>query len=344
MSDGDLKKCGNGYQVLENLATAYWQSQVLFTAIELKLFSLIEAGFNSIEALAGQAFCKPGELARFIKALEALELVSCENGKVINTRAASSYLVDGAPEYMGDFFLYRQYFRPQWEGLTQKVSAREKEPEPELSYPDRTLKYVAAMDTLVRKKAEEIAGILNSEGVHGHLLDVGGGAGSLARVLLEETGISQAMVFDIPEVICAAEKLYPDPGDWESIFPVGGDFRSHRFREIFSLVCMSNFLHVYGPEEANALLQKGISLLGEAGILMVHDYFPDRSGSVPEKGALYDVNMMLNTYNGVCHDASVLIQWCKDSGMSLHRIKDLQTDTAVILLKKVPPLPDQYKG
>jgi hypothetical protein len=37
-NDGDADPSRTDYQFLENLSTAYWQSEVLFSALDLKLF------------------------------------------------------------------------------------------------------------------------------------------------------------------------------------------------------------------------------------------------------------------------------------------------------------------
>ena len=204
-----------------------------------------------------------------------------------------------------------------------------------LSYEERTLRYVASTDTLIRQKAKEIVRLLQPENISGPILDIGGGAGSLIRelkILAPDTG---AILFDIPEVIEAARTLYPDKKDWDGITLCGGDFRFHEFEGKFSLICMSNFLHTYGPEEARILLLKAVSLLSTKGILIIHDYFPDWKGMAPEKGALYDLTMMLNTFHGVCHESSTIIQWLGEAGIKTSDIKDLATDSTLIMAKKI---------
>ncbi len=321
------------FQFLEDLSTAYWYSQVLFTAIELELFSLMEKNFCSVEDLAKTALCNPEELLRLLRAMEGMGLVKSQNGNFYNAQVASLFLVPGKKDYMGDFFLYRQCMRPNWGKLTQKVSKQEKTKKPDLSYQDRNFRYVSAMDTLAKQKAGEIAGLIKSENINGLILDIGGGAGSLIRAIQKSTKQTHALLFDIPEVIEAAKKIYPDEKDWEGIIPVSGDFRTHDFKEKFQLICLSNFLHAYGPDEAKELFLKSISLLDRDGFILIHDYFPDRKGSAPPKGVLYDLNMMLNTFNGTCHDSKTIIKWCQETGLTTSVIKDLSTDTAIIMAR-----------
>ena len=327
-----------GFQFLEDLSTAYWYSQVLFTALELELFGFMDKGPCTVEELACAVQCPEPELGRLVAAMERLGLVACHDHAVYNSQVAALFLVPGKKDYMGEFFLYRQYLGPRWETLTQKVSGRKKKPVPELSYVQKNDRYVAAMDTLVRQKALEIAGLLRSETITGDLLDIGGGAGSLVRAIHGATKQTGAIVFDIPEVIESARRLYPDDSDWDGIQSVGGDFRTHAFDRTFGLVCMSNFLHAYGHDEAKELFLRAVGLLDKTGLILIHDYFPDRRGGSPQKGALYDINMMLNTFNGACHDAKTLVGWCEEEGLKSVAIKDLETDTAVLLARRTGSL------
>ncbi len=333
----DADPARTDFQFLEDLSTAYWYSQVLFTGLELNLFHYMDLGLCSVDELAGEAKCHGPEMLRLLRAMEPMGLVTCQRGNWYNAQVSSLFLVPGKKDYMGDFFLYRQYMRPQWDKLTQKVSSEKKMQTAPPSYEERNLRYVASTDTLVRQKSREIIRLLRPEKISGPILDIGGGAGSLIRALQEMAPKAHAILFDIPEVIEAARTIYPDKKNWEGITPVGGDFRTHNFEEKFSLICMSNFLHAYGPE-AKELLLKAITLLNTDGILVIHDYFPDRKGSIPQKGSLYDITMMLNTFNGVCHDTSTIIQWLGEAKIKNIGIKDLSTDTAVIMARKNGPL------
>ncbi len=74
-----------GFQFLEDLSTAYWYSQVLFTALELELFGFLERDSCSADDLAMAADCRPHELAWLLKALAVMGLVACDQGKFHNT-------------------------------------------------------------------------------------------------------------------------------------------------------------------------------------------------------------------------------------------------------------------
>jgi predicted metal-binding protein len=333
----DADPAHEDFQYLEDLSTAYWYSEVLFAGLELKLFDLLEHGCSGLEELATASCSGKLELLRLLEALERLELIHREAEVWFNSQVARLYLVPGSPSYMGDFFLYRRRLQPTWMDLASRVSGKRNDAVQPASHDDdyeiRTFRYVRALDQLAKEKAGHIATILSMEEWEPPILDVGGGAGTMSRALIHTKENGYATLFDLPEVIAAARLLYADKGAWKRIQMVEGDFRGHEFGAgtRFGLVVLSNFLHAYGSAEAQSLLRKSLSLLSSNGLVLIHDYFPDRLGRSPGKGALYDLNMMLNTYDGECHRADQVVGWLRDEGMGRVQVKDLATDSSIIL-------------
>lgn len=327
----------SGFQYLENIATAYWYSEVLFAALDLGLFDRLANGAQRLERLAGETGCKPEALVRFLEVLQGLDLVHHSQGRWRNSQAAAQFLVAGSPAYMGNFLGYRRYMKTGWQGILATLSERPPTARAALSrdddYARRTEAYVRAMDELARIKAEEIVRLLGADSWRPPVLDVGGGAGSLARALIRIKTEGEAVLLDLPEVIRAARQLYPERDAWRHIRTIEGDFRTWRGdrQAPFGLVALGNFLHTYSAQEARILLEKALGCLSADGLLLIHDYFPDRPGRSPHKGVLYDLNMMLNTYNGACHRASTLKAWLEEAGIAPIRILDLSTDSAILV-------------
>ncbi len=325
------------FQYLEDLATAYWYSEILFAAMDLGVFEKLERGHNRLRHLARETGCKPEELGRFLDVLQQLALVHRTRDRWYNSQAAAKFLVPESRSHMGHFLHYRRYMKTGWQKIAATLSCRRPEeaarPPREDDYPQRTFSYVRAMDELAKAKAVEIAGLLGDYGWHPPVLDVGGGAGTLARTLIRTKTNGQALLLDLPEVIQAARRLYPLPEAWQRVRAVGGDFRTWDMGSTgpFGLVALGNFLHTYSPTEARILLKKALDCLRTGGHLLIHDYFPDRPGRSPQKGVLYDLNMMLNTYNGACHKAATVTAWLDAEKIGPVHIRDLSTDSTVII-------------
>jgi hypothetical protein len=332
-------------QTLEDLACAYWLSDALFAAIELRLFGFLGIDTKTLPELARAADCLEEPLLRLLTALAELRLVAVDEDRWHNLPLACRHLIPGTPEYLGDFLLYRRYLQKPWQGLAATVAGRPLPPglSRHDDYPSRNLHYVRALDQLARLKAQEIACLLAEIPWHGPILDIGGGAGALSRALVKHQvsrslppqQATQATLFELPEVLAAARTLYPDPNDWQDISTQAGDFRSNTLdgNQRFGLVLMSNFLHTYDEVTAHQCLKQALALLAKNGHLLIHDYCPDRT---PVKGQLYDLNMMLNTHQGRCFTAHTLCDWLTACGMSDPRIIDLPSDSSLILAQAQP--------
>jgi predicted metal-binding protein len=377
-NDDDADPSQTDFQFLENLSTAYWQSEVLFSALELRLFDHIESGQTTTREICALSGCREDLLCRILRVMKRMELIGESKGRWFNSQVAGRYLVSKNPSYMGNFFLYRRAMQENFRLLTRKISLNDETETmnrsrhsvasadtPEAAAADsgqdyavRNFNYVRALDQLAREKARQIVDILLRETWEPPVLDLGGGAGTICRFLVAAISGSdrnknihseavndlteapgdaseafKGVLLDLPEVIEAARKIYPDETDWEGIETVKADFRYHAFekKRTFGLIVMSNFLHAYGENEARKILEKALGLLKPGGKVLIHDYFPDRLGRNPQKGPLYDLAMMLNTYDGECHEASRVVSWLCDAGLRQSVVLDLETDSSLIL-------------
>ncbi|MFW8601139.1 class I SAM-dependent methyltransferase [Desulfobacterota bacterium M19] len=321
---------------LENMATAYWHSEVLFAALELELFARLEEE-TALDVITVAANCRASELERLLLALEVLGLVENRDGKWYNSKSACRYLVPGRKSYLGDFLLYRRYLQGSWGKLSAKVSRQQHQASflsPDDDYEKRTLYYVRAMDALARLNAPGIVEILADFGWQGPILDIGGGSGALSRALLEGAADGRALLYELPEVLRAAADLYPRPEDWRGMETISGDFRQQEFNESFGLVLLGNFLHIYDRREAGVLLEKAAGLTAPGGLLLIHDYFPDAGGRASAvKGRLYDINMMVNTCNGRCHLSSELAALLPDD-FAPAITHDLPGDSSIFISRR----------
>ena len=331
----------SNYSHLENLACGYWGSEVFFTTLNLDLFSKLGAGTNDLTVFATENNFDQHGVQRLFQALQQLGLVEHENGYWFPTVISRTYLDKTSPDCMIDFFLYRQYMQEGWHNLTHKIGTV---PQPKITpkscYTERNFYYVKALDLLAKQKGAEIVGIVKECNWQGEILDIGGGAGSLCRAFLTERPDQSSTVFDLAEVHDAARKIYPSPSDWENINYIEGDFVTHHFAadKKYGLILMANFLHAYDNQTGQNLLQKGCSLLAEDGILIIHDYFPDRQTDRSTKAVLYDLHMLSSTYNGACHRSSEIHSWLRDLDIQQIETIDLANDSSLIIASPTAPL------
>lgn len=327
-----------GPQYLEDLATGYWFSEVLFAAVELEVFSRLELeGLTAVELATALDLSPPG-LERFLQALCAMGLVVCAGERYFNTKLASKYLVVGKSDYQGDSILWRKHLRLGWQDLTKclKAGGRVNFPPPTeepQQLAERIRKYINAMDNVARTKVQELLSFFEGLDLKGEMLDVGTGSGAIAGGFLERFPSLSATLLDIPEVLDYTQELMDKRGFGKRVsyrqtnilapWPVA--------KEDFDLVVLSNIIHAYSEEEIPLVLERAVDCLDPEGILVIHDFLSEH---FPAKAALFDLNMFINTYNGRTFPGI----WVREQliRLKLHPtgLIPLATDTAVIFAAK----------
>jgi predicted metal-binding protein len=331
-----------GFQRLEDLATAFWYSEVLFAALDLNIFGLLGDHQASVTQLAAKSGYDADGLSRFLASLVALGLLVEHEGKFANGPLAARYLIPGRSTYWGDFLLYRRYLTLHWPRLAsrirQGVRANDRAvDEPQAVYQARTLAYVRAMDLQARLKAAEALEYLREmcQPAPARVLDLGGGAGAWGRAVRRIWPQVRTVLFELPETLAAARELYPDSQSWEGIEALAGNVLTPCIREKhFELVLLSNLLHAYGEGEAREILKQAAGCLAPGGMVLIHDYLADLHNVDPIKGSLYDLHMLINTYNGRTYRLEELLAMLDSAGLQNVQFFHLESDTSILLARQ----------
>jgi predicted metal-binding protein len=76
----------------------------------------------------------------------------------------------------------------------------------------------------------------------------------------------------------------------------------------WDVVVLSNIVHAFAEAETGRLLDAAVAALSPDGLVVVHDFWTDGPGRGPAKAALFDLHMLLNTYQGRSYPWS----WVRD--------------------------------
>ncbi len=334
-------------QRIEDLATAYWFSETLFTAVELGVFDLLEPEGMSLEDLSRKLRVKKEALSRFLRALCQMGLICNFAGRLegqgggeklyFNSEASNRYLVTGRDGYLGHSVLWRRELCGPWAGLKdclKKGGRKDFLPgDDENALKERRRRYITAMDGVARAKVKEMLPLLGAFPLEGELLDAGCGSGAVAVGLLEHAPSLKATLMDLPEVLELARKEFLfSPGKEKIKFCAANMLKKWPFEEgRFNLVILSNIIHVYSRKELRHILKNAARCLPAGGLLLVHDFFLEHR---PEKAALFDLNMFINTMNGRVFSWAELEKEMRGAGLSVAEPAALASDTALVMASK----------
>jgi predicted metal-binding protein len=303
-----------GPQDLEDLATAGWLSETLFAALELGIFEALGADSVPLDEAASRVGAEPQAFRRLAEALQTLGLLALYDEHVACTTVARRHLLPGGDAYLGHSLRYRRHLAANWERLADAVRLGGSPLDPaaaDETYEARVGRYLLAMDDVARHKARRIADRVHldrlplpEDGRERCVLDMAGGGGALAAELVWRNPFWRGVVVDMPEVAEQAARLWAERRRTPRLTFIGLDLLSEPLPappgggRHWDAVVLSNIVHVFGEAESGRLLEQAAEAVAPGGLVVVHDFWTDGRGRGPAKAALFDLHMLVNTYQG----------------------------------------------
>jgi ubiquinone/menaquinone biosynthesis C-methylase UbiE len=152
-------------------------------------------------------------------------------------------------------------------------------------------------------KALELRGIKTA-------LDLGGGPGTYA-IALAKRGLDVTL-YDMPETM-RISRLNAKQAGVKLRFRKG-DFMVDEIGKGFDLVFISQIFHAYSEEDNVMLLEKCRTALNPGGRVAVQEALISDDKTRPLRGALFTVNMLVNTVGGRCYSPGEMKRWLKKTG------------------------------
>ena len=175
--------------------------------------------------------------------------------------------------------------------------------------------------------APKIAAQINLSGAR-TLLDLGGGPGTYAMAFLAKNPALRATVCDRPAALDVAKEIASThkAGARLSYLPL--DVMVEDIPDAYDVIWYSNVLHIYSPQENQAVFQRAATALNPEGRLLIQDAFlHDRDGLFPEEASLFAVSMLLFTESGNTYKAADTKGWLTDAGFERVRVLRMKKGT-----------------
>ena len=324
------------------MATGYWFSRALFTAVEAGIFDLLSDGRKTAAELAACLTWNTQATERLLDAQVALGLLARDGDHYYHTRLASDCLVRGKAHYQGDSILWRRDLMNSWGDLPQCLQAGGRVSYPRDNDPEgmaaRIRRYIKAMDDVARSKVEQILPIFANCGERlngGSILDIGAGSGAMAAGFLERCPNSRATLVDLSAVLEVTRELLQERefGQRVTFCPANILERWSLPEQRYDLVILSNIVHAYSQPEIDKVLEQAVACLSPGGYLLVHDFFPEHQAA---KASLLDLNMLINSYNGRVFPAAWVERQLAGRQLVTTGLIPLPSDTAVLVAARDP--------
>lgn len=304
---------------LRRLWGGFWGPRVVLTANNLELFEALQEERTAAEAAKRIGADQRG-MEILLNALAALELVQKREGRYRNAEIAEKFLVRTSPLYQGDMIRHADILWKNWSHLDEVV----KSGKPARAAEDHE-SFIRAMHNNSVARASFVLDSLGLTGV-GRALDLAGGPGTYS-IEMARRGID-ATLFDLPQTIPISREIAKEAGVTVSF--IEGDVFKDSIGEGYDLILVSQLLHSFSEEGNRSILATCRDALRPGGRVAVHEFFVQEDLAGPAPGALFAVNMLVNTEGGRCYSPGEISRWLEESGLEEPQVIRLEESSLIV--------------
>jgi predicted O-methyltransferase YrrM len=289
-------------------ASSFAVSRIILTANNYRVFDYLEGKGKTAGNLAKSVSADSRAAELLLNSLVASGLLVKKDSLYRNAPIASKYLVSGKPFYQGDILSHYSTLWDNWSGLDTVI----KTGKPFRKSHDHE-SFILGMHNIALQKVREVTKNIRLSGVK-RLLDLGGGPGTYAMAFARKNiGVT---LLDFPETLKIAKRLIAASGLGGKIKLLPGDFLKTCLGNNYDMVFISQILHAYSDRDCLSLLKKSSAALKPGGRVVVHEFYLDQTKTNPPQGALFAINMLVNTAAGRSYAPSEISSWMKKAGFT----------------------------
>lgn len=304
-------------QLITDMASAFYQSCVLFTASDLGVFNrLAKHPDGRAEDIAAALELDPRGARLLLDACAALGLTEKHGDRYRNSPEAQTFLASGSPADLSGAIRYNRDVYAAWGNLRQLVRTGRPVERPETHLGDdaeRTRAFVLSMHGRALGIGRAVIPLLDLSACK-TLFDVGGGPGAYSVLAAQAYPGLQCTVLDLPEVVNIAAELIEEQNMSDRVKTRPGDYRTAEFPDGIDAVFFFGMLHQESPESIQSLMDRAYAALNPGGRVYVLDMMTDSTHTQPAFSALFAVNMALTTQDGWVFSSDELQGWMEHAG------------------------------
>jgi len=301
---------------IRELANSFRQSRVLLSAVELKIFTVLDRHMMTSEELSSIINTDSRATDRLLNAFCGMGILKKIKGKFYNTELSSKYLIEGKPEFMGNLYHTNNLWN-SWSHLTDSVvkGTSFKGDQNKEEKNEWVESFIGAMHYRGVNQGKILSMMIDLTNVE-KMLDVGGGSAAFSMEMVKKKPSIKAVVLDLPHVIPLTKKYVAETGLLDNFNFIEGDYLTKDFESSYDLILLSAIIHINSYEQNKMLIKKCADSLNEDGIVVINDFIMNDDRTQPLYGALFSLNMLVGTDCGDTYTEQEMRDWFESAGIT----------------------------
>lgn len=303
------------FEDIDNIVRGFAPSRVILTAVYIDIFTKIGDSPKSAAEIASSNDWDERGTRILLDALTGLSLLSKRDDKYSNSDVAGMYLRRDKPTYKGWGFLHRNTMWIGWSNLTAIVTKESYNRPSNLHNKEFNRYFINAMHQFHYEEALEIADLVKIGSVR-KMIDLAGGPGSYTIAFAKKNPELKGTITDLPNTLKITREKIKEFGMQDRIDTRECDLFSDKLDvgSGYDLALISNLFHAASAQANQALLKKVYPIIKKGGRVIVNEIPIDDSKTSPVEGALFSVNMLVQTEGGDTYPQSRIMGWLKEAG------------------------------
>jgi hypothetical protein len=287
-----------GQQILE-LMSGFRPACIIGAGAELDIWGRLGDKSLSAEALAQLLDCDLRAIAMLLDAVAALGLLTKNAGCYHVPDEVRPLLTEGGPNTVLPMVRHTMNILRGWSQLAWTVKSGIPCPRQASirGFEADRAAFIAAMHAVSGPIADDLVAQLGPLRFR-HLLDVGGASGTWTLAFLRAVPGAKATIFDLPDAIRQAEERVKQSEFASRVVLVSGDFYSDDLPAGCDFAWLSAIAHQHSRRHNRDLFLQVFKALEPKGQIAVRDIVMDPCRTSPRDGALFAINMLVNTESG----------------------------------------------
>jgi len=276
---------------------------VLTAGAELGLFDALSEGPATADELAGRLETDPRATTMLADAMASMSLLTKEAGRYDLAGGIADLLTESGRGSVLAMVRHLANCLRSWSQLAEVVrTGRRAERTASVLGAEADMgSFIEAMHEISRPIAEKLIAAIGPPAFE-HLLDLGGGPGTWTIAFLRAAPSAKATLFDLPAAMPIAQRHVAEAGLEDRVTLVAGDFEQDPPLPVGAdLAWVSAIVHMNSRQENRDLFAKVRAALADGGRVLIRDVLMDASRTGPAEGAMFAVNMLVNTPGGTSY-------------------------------------------
>jgi hypothetical protein len=314
----------------------FWPAKVLLSAVELEVFTKLDAGPMTGEQLGRALALHPRGIWDFLDALTALGFLDRDGdgaaARYKNTASTARFLSKNQPEYMGGILeMCSQRLFRFWGDLGEALKTGQ--PQNELKHagrsffevlyedPARLEQFMNAMRGISAANFQALAEKFDFS-KYRTLCDVGGATGLLSTLVAARHPHMHCASFDLPPVEPIAKRWIAKASLGDRVRAVSGNFLEQPLPRA-DVITMGMILHDWNLEKKQHLIRLAYEALPPGGAFIAIENLIDDARRENAFGLMMSLNMLIEFGDAFDFTGADFWSWCRAVGFARYEVLPL---------------------